>query len=368
MSHLIRVHRARTGFTLVELLVVIAIIGILVGLLLPAVQAAREAARRMQCTNNLKQLGLANHNFESTFKSLPLGVIGEWDDAANAVFSGGSTGISMSQAPSYSLLVQLMPYMEQAALYNNFIRSKGLKDHSRSGATVGVFKVDEGRPWWTDARALGDWEFGQYNMPMFLCPSDPQIRTSGIRFGQVQGNCTTLTGTIWFGQAVSDSTFHGATNYVGMEGVWAAARFDTNGTTSCGVQNNFKNDLNGDGVMDGSYWDNRGMFGAARTPTKFSNVTDGLSNTYMMGETTAGDTTNWAWILHTPIPIGNNNQTAVNSPKGASAWVGYNSYHTGGFNMVMGDGSVRFVSTSADHLMVLRGAAMSDGFVISGEN
>lgn len=358
---------ARSGFTLVELLVVIAIIGILVGLLLPAVQAAREAARRMQCTNNLKQLGLANHNFESTFKTLPLGVNGEWEDAVNAQFSGGATGITLSDAPSYSLLVQLMPYMEQAALYNNFIRSKGLKDHAKSGATVGVYKVTDGTPWWTDPRAIGDWEYAQYVMPMFLCPSDPQTKTSGIRFGQVQGSCTSLTGLVWFGQAVSDTVEHGSTNYVGVEGVWAAAQFDTNGTTSCGVQSNIKNDFDGDGVMDGSYWDHRGMFGAARKPTKFAAVTDGLSNTYMMGETTAGDTTNWAWMMHTPVPVGNNNQTAVNTPKGASAWVGFNSYHTGGYNFVMGDGSVKFVSTSLDHKMLLRSAAMSDGFVVSGD-
>ncbi len=367
MSRRMSVRSARAGFTLVELLVVIAIIGILVGLLLPAVQAAREAARRMQCTNNLKQLGLANHNFESTFKSLPLGMIGEWEDAVNAQFAGGSTGIGISQAPAYSLLVQLMPYMEQSALYNNFVRSKGPKDHSKSGATVGVYKVTDGTPWWTDPRAIGDWEFAQYNMPMFLCPSDPQTKSGGMRFGQVQTTCTAIGALVWFGQAVSDTVQHGSTNYVGVEGVWVASQFDANGTTSCGIQSNVKNDLNGDGVMDGSYYDNRGMFGAARKATKFAAVTDGLSNTYMMGETTAGDTMNWAWMMHTPIPVGNNNQTAVNTPKGASAWIGYNSFHTGGYNFVMGDGSVKFVSTSLNHLTLLRSAAMSDGFPVSGE-
>lgn len=95
--------RIREGFTLVELLVVIAIIGILVGLLLPAVQAAREAARRMQCSNNLKQLGLAVLNYESTYKLLPaMGYIGE----------NGAPGIGTGNFP-YSFTMQILPFIER---------------------------------------------------------------------------------------------------------------------------------------------------------------------------------------------------------------------------------------------------------------
>ncbi|HUP82237.1 MAG TPA: DUF1559 domain-containing protein, partial [Pirellula sp.] len=108
---------ARRGFTLVELLVVIAIIGILVGLLLPAVQAARESARRMQCSNNVKQIGLAVHNFESAFKKMP--------------HSGqcGSTGSSTTVYMIQSVPTQLLPYIEQTALYNMF-------DHSANPFTL----------------------------------------------------------------------------------------------------------------------------------------------------------------------------------------------------------------------------------------
>ncbi|HTN74437.1 MAG TPA: DUF1559 domain-containing protein, partial [Pirellulaceae bacterium] len=110
--------RARThayGFTLVELLVVIAIIGILVALLLPAVQAAREAARRMQCMNNLKQLGLAAHNFHSAHGKLPPGFLGPVPAQDNI---GGDQCIGV--------LAFLLPYLEQQAVYDGVTIEKRL--------------------------------------------------------------------------------------------------------------------------------------------------------------------------------------------------------------------------------------------------
>ncbi|HTN75701.1 MAG TPA: DUF1559 domain-containing protein, partial [Pirellulaceae bacterium] len=94
--------RRSRAFTLVELLVVIAIIGVLVALLLPAVQAAREAARRMQCTNNLKQIGLAILNYENTHKSLPPG------------------GLMQKSGFGHSWWVRILPYVEQNAVYEKF--------------------------------------------------------------------------------------------------------------------------------------------------------------------------------------------------------------------------------------------------------
>src|SRR3954463_11083813 len=98
--------RGERAFTLIELLVVIAILAILIALLLPAVQAAREAARRIQCTNNLKQVGIALHNYHDQLGSFPTGGIVSTDDA----WSPTSTGLSWR--------AMILPYMEQATLYN----------------------------------------------------------------------------------------------------------------------------------------------------------------------------------------------------------------------------------------------------------
>ncbi len=139
---MLRNHRKR-GFTLVELLVVIAIIGILVALLLPAVQAAREAARRMSCSNNLKQLGLANHNYHDIHNKLPaLGMQG-W---------GANTGIW------YSGFISLLPFMEQGPLYD------GMMLQARPGPGLPA-------PWDTGNNTFLN-TFWKKDVPNYLCPSE----------------------------------------------------------------------------------------------------------------------------------------------------------------------------------------------------
>ena len=138
--------RIRSGFTLVELLVVIAIIGILVGLLLPAVQAAREAARRMQCGNNVKQLALAFHNYESAFKSVPRTATPAFDDIRLPPAQTGSWN-------GYSALVGILPYIEQTNVFNQFT----FRQYHYQGAALTA---------------------GRTPIPGFLCPSDRAYRST----------------------------------------------------------------------------------------------------------------------------------------------------------------------------------------------
>src|SRR5262245_7122754 len=116
---------SRRGFTLIELLVVIAIIGVLIALLLPAVQAAREAARRAQCTNNLKQMGLALANYETGNGSFPPGAIGY----------GSGSNIDCNHPRNHTMFALILPYMEMKPLYDAINFSVPAAD------TVGVYNI-----------------------------------------------------------------------------------------------------------------------------------------------------------------------------------------------------------------------------------
>lgn len=161
---------ASRGFTLVELLVVIAIIGILVGLLLPAVQAAREAARRMQCSNNIHNIALALANYESTYKRLPAGNTGFAPTNTGATSSSGGTGELNGQFfdGMWSWSAYILPYMEASNLYSqiNFNRRPYVADR----ADAWFYNVGPD----VTAFALVNQVVSQSMPPSFACPSTPQ--------------------------------------------------------------------------------------------------------------------------------------------------------------------------------------------------
>jgi prepilin-type N-terminal cleavage/methylation domain-containing protein/prepilin-type processing-associated H-X9-DG protein len=308
----------RTGFTLVELLVVIAIIGILVGLLLPAVQAAREAARRMQCSNNLKQLGLAFHNYESANRTFP-----------NSWYAG-------APAPPYNLqsgLVGLLPYMEQTALYAQYdTRVSPANERGPIGvANVAVISNV---------------------LPMFVCPSAPGGGTERIYLARVPANALP-------GLAAS---------------TWRAAPSDYSVTS--GVRATF-----GNIAYSNNQGGNReGALVAANFQTaplsKIGAITDGTSNTFLMGERTGGNRIYSGIIaINAPAAVGETNGGGWGDPLVGEHWLagairgaiafpiaeggcainctnirgqGFHSFHTGGAMFVMADGSVQFNSASVE--------------------
>ena len=326
--------RNKRGFTLVELLVVIAIIGILVGLLLPAVQAAREAARRMQCSNNLKQMGLAIHNYESAFKRVPVAIWGE--DRRR-----GGTGAL--QDDGYGWMATILPYIEQTALYNQLSSYTGPGTVAGSPPSMGT--PGALRNWWVanGSPATGfPIPGGATIIPAYKCPSSalPAIcpPTFVIPGATV---ATPVSSTFSIGYATSDYK-------TCAEGQGA----------------------DGTGMM-GKLWENIGV--------RFADVTDGLSNTamacesaYVTGSTSTkwggsatpaapGNTTDWPTWLGAP---GSDECTRTNarfsnpinsltSPQNMffardddSAF----SFHTGGATFVFADGSVQFLSQNIENI------------------
>jgi prepilin-type N-terminal cleavage/methylation domain-containing protein/prepilin-type processing-associated H-X9-DG protein len=242
---------SRRGFTLVELLVVIAIIGVLVGLLLPAVQAAREAARRMSCSNNFKQLGLAIHNYHSAYNGVPihgvgtdLGTSGNW-----------WTAYSTQNYWRLSALVGMTPFMEQQALWEQISNPNSERTDGNASATIGV----PGNPWPPMGPTPENIQYKPWSteLPTLRCPSDPGVGLPGL-------------GRTNYAMSMGDSCWWT------MNGVLRPA---DPSQASTSAQN--------------SRASNRGFF-VIHSQTKFRDVLDGLSNTIAMAEiaTDLGDADN----------------------------------------------------------------------------
>ena len=233
---MVYISAGRRGFTLVELLVVIAIIGVLVALLLPAVQMARESARRMSCTNNLKNLALAVHNYHDAVRMFPASVYGY-----KACDPGA--GITPDPLPlNVAGWVGALAYLEQGSITANYNFQQAASHATSTGA-------GNPNPLVGDAVTSGNGKLFTQKLPIFLCPTDP---------------------TDPFEPA--DSTNYSIKVGSGLRG----ARINYDFSTNCSIVCNFWKSLKqGD----------RNMFGE-NSDTRISNVEDGTSNTIMLGETT----------------------------------------------------------------------------------
>ncbi len=370
-------HR-RSGFTLIELLVVIAIIAVLIALLLPAVQAAREAARRIQCTNNLKQLGLSLANYESANNCYPSADI---FGTNNGLCSGFGFGNNCQNTPWFVLM---LPYVEQASLYNAFNASIGVEGPSLLGyfvnSTVEITKIAS-----------------------FQCPSDNQqtfsiavlaalAGLSGPNWQISKGNYGVNWGNADYGQGASNSYFTRA--------LYLQSPFGLN-TSATGPQ-----------------------------LVKVASVTDGLSNTHFISEILQGATDDlrgtiwgdnpgagsyetrfapngyqdyvpmfqpWASAIPSSSLVGNNMDncpTFAGSMPGSSPpnpgslcdnqpgmglacydqgqqggeFTGSRSRHPGGVNSLFGDGSVHFMKNSIAQMTWVALGSISNGEVISSDS
>ncbi|SMP63601.1 prepilin-type N-terminal cleavage/methylation domain-containing protein [Neorhodopirellula lusitana] len=241
-------HRSRGGFTLVELLVVIAIIGVLVGLLLPAVQAAREAARRMSCSNNFKQLGLAMHNYHSAYKQLPRQGTGT-DDMSQLTTADWWSQSQDATMSKLSALAGLLPFIEQQALWEQLVNPSIQNADGTTRATTDPWPAMGPSPnYWVNS---GGYVPYVTELPALRCPSDP-------------GTGLPAAGRTNYAVCMGDS---GNLMYRGYRPL-ANDRFLDKMTNS-----------EAEGIRGAA----RGVF-INYYSTRFRDILDGLSNTIAMGE------------------------------------------------------------------------------------
>jgi prepilin-type N-terminal cleavage/methylation domain-containing protein/prepilin-type processing-associated H-X9-DG protein len=309
----------RKGFTLIELLVVIAIIAVLIGLLLPAVQKVREAAARMQCSNNLKQLGLAAHNYHGNYNKFPSGV-----NLANGyTAAGGAWTAPAAPAPglNFSLLESLLPYIEQDNLYRllNFTTNQYANTNGPTSPGATIIKT-------------------------YLCPSD-----------------VAPTQTTW---VTGGTTYYfGANSYGGNPGVYG---FYTDTMDRTGIFY-INSSVTLPGITDGT--SNTFMFGERNRVDPTYDRIYGSS---------FGNRSGWAWANSLPgfdylfgaaEPINWLMPASLTSDPGFTyedlRFSCYGSQHTGGANFCFADGSVHFLSNTTPLQILQFFSTVSNGEVIN---
>jgi prepilin-type N-terminal cleavage/methylation domain-containing protein/prepilin-type processing-associated H-X9-DG protein len=410
MSHCSRNTRGsrRRGFTLVELLVVIAIIGILIALLLPAVQKVREAANRIKCQNNLKQITIAVHAYHDIWNQFPPGAV------KHRIYNPAGTN-TLVEYDRYTCFILLMPYYEQNNLYNKFLfHYRGPTPGSVGVRSSGTFTLPN-----TGDLATG--AVASQPLKVLVCPSDPAIPDPPVvtdiksTADPTGGTPASVTNGIW---SPSSWVFlpTGTTYPAGYSNLppgdqtgfmqWGITSYQCNGgTASYGVQQKYPGELSGDGQNDSrdgtmylwQYFNGMGVLNSGsgnnidlRYSVGFGSIIDGSSNTFLFGEKSLWDpgyTANciidpghatqnqlvdqsyWAnpsgqdVIAGTEFPLNSTyNQLVlllaggclgggVTNPDPISCacdarTVNFSSNHTGGVNFAFCDGSVRFVQQS----------------------
>jgi prepilin-type N-terminal cleavage/methylation domain-containing protein len=343
--------RRRTAFTLVELLVVIAIIGVLVSLLLPAVQAAREAARRMSCGNNLKQIGLACLNYADAHNSVLPTTIHQWAEDFDLqgawIGPNGGTNSPANGGPGISgkgWIVEVLPYIEQQAIYQGIMA--GLKTPKGQLAYTPPRGANGAGMAAPDVRAYVEKQYS-----FLSCPSDESAQPSTEQW-------------YWDGVAV------GVTNYKGcigdsVMGDGSAPRGSMSPNTGLPYSFGSLPDCHNTAECNGLFGRNTSV-----RPVELKSITDGQSNTFMVGESVSSQDFHGAAFFSDGdfatcgVPLNYFHVGLdVAAMKGAPQWMqsrGFKSIHPGGAQLVMADGSTHFINESID-TPVYRGLATRNG-------
>ena len=300
-------NKLRPGFTLIELLVVIAIIAVLIALLLPAVQQAREAARRTQCKNNLKQLGLALHNYHDVHRCFPSGWIGVENRVASA--HDGINGAGWG--------TMTLPFLEQTALYKSFNSAFAIHDPVNSA-------------------------FLSTPLPAFQCPSDPKPDTWQIEMEGSPGTILAELPTANYIGSFGTEELDGCENAPGDSPVWSSGQCVGDGMFYHNSRIRLRD------VVDGTT--NTIMLGE-----RLTNPELGWYSTWP-GMVAEGEEA-FQRILGSADHVPNDPHAHLDD---------FSSRHVGGAQFTLGDGSVRFVSENIDH-GVYQGLATIFGHEVIGE-